>query len=131
LPICIERRKEAVMSRKMRVPKPVYYQCVWILKDIERLKRLEAVDNYRSSKDEFVVFVDEEEVIRNAEVLCQARFKLECIRKALLAVPEDYRQMTIDSIVYGLSFGDMAHENTWRRWRQIFIRELAGNLNLI
>jgi len=126
-----QKRREAVMSRKMRVPKPVYYQCVWILKDIERLKRLEAVDNYRSSNDEFVVFVDEEEVIRNAEVLYQARFKLECIRRALLAVPEDYRQMTIDSIVYGLSFGDMAHENTWRRWRQIFIRELAGNLNLI
>lgn len=126
-----QKRREAVMSRKIRVPKPVYYQCVWILKDIERLKRLEAVDNYRSSKDEFVVFVDEEEVIRNAEVLYQARFKLECIRRALLAVPEDYRQRTIDSIVYGLSFGDMAHENTWRRWRQIFIRELAGNLNLI
>ena len=126
-----QKRREGVMSRKMRVPKPVYYQCVWILKDIERLKRLEAVDNYRSSNDEFVVFVDEEEVIRNAEVLYQARFKLECIRRALLAVPEDYRQRTIDSIVYGLSFGDMAHENTWRRWRQIFIRELAGNLNLI
>ena len=106
------------MSRKMRVPKPVYYQCVWILKDIERLKRLEAVDNYRSSNDEFVVFVDEEEVIRNAEVLYQARFKLECIRRALLAVPEDYRQRTIDSIVYGLSFEDMEADIHTRACRQ-------------
>ena len=31
----------------------------------------------------------------------------------------------------GLQIGDIAHENTWRKWRQVFIRELAKNLLLI
>ena len=26
------------------VPKAVYYQCIWLIKDIDRLRKLEAVD---------------------------------------------------------------------------------------
>lgn len=119
------------MRKKLRVPKAVYYQCIWIIKDLDRLRRLEAADRYNHSEDEFVFFVDEEEVIRDAGVLTQARFKLDCVRSALGLVPEEYRQKTLDSIIYGIPFDDMAHENTWRRWRQFFIRELAKNLMLI
>ena len=120
------------MSRKMmRLPKAVYYQCIWIVKDIDRLRRLEAAGHYGHGKDEFVFFVDDEEVIRDTEVLLQARYKLECVREALAVVPPEYRQNTIDSIVYSIPFDDMAHENTWRKWRQVFIRELAKNLMLI
>lgn len=116
---------------KFRVPKPVYYQCFWTVKDLDRLKRLEAIGNYSGNTDELVFFVDDEEVIRNAEVLTQAAWKLECIRDAIEKVPEEYRQATIDSIVYNAPFSDIAHENTWRKWRQVFIRELAKNLLLI
>ena len=117
--------------KKLRVPKPVYYQCIWIIKDLDRLRRLEAAGNYGHTEDEFVFFVDDEEIIRDSGVLTQARFKLDCVRDALAAVPEEYRQKTLDSIVYGIPFDDMAHENTWRKWRQFFIRELAKNLLLI
>ncbi len=116
---------------KFRVPKPVYYQCVWTVKDIERLRRLEAVSNYTQKSDELVFFVDDEEVIRSADVLKQAAWRLECIRKAIEKIPREYRQSTIDCIVYNVPFGDAAHENTWRKWRQVFIRELAKNLMLI
>ena len=120
------------MSRKrFRVPKAVYYQCIWIIKDLDRLRRLEAAGNYGHTEDEFVFFVDDEEIIRDAGVLTQARFKLDGVRGALALVPEEYRQKTIDSIIYGIPFDDMAHENTWRKWRQFFIRELAKNLLLI
>lgn len=118
-------------TRKYRVPKPVYYQCFWTVKDIDRLKRLEAISNYTGKADELVFFVDDEEVIRNAEVLTQAAWKLDCIRKAIRKVPKEYRQATIDNIVYNLPFSDIAHENTWRKWRLVFIRELAKNLLLI
>ena len=76
-------------------------------------------------------FVDDQEVIRNSEVLTQAAWKLECIRKAIAKVPEEYRQGTIDCLVYNVPYADIAHENTWRKWRKVFIRELAKNLLLI
>ena len=127
-----EHGKEAFMSRKKyRIPKAVYYQCIWIIKDIDRLRRLEAAGNYGHTEDEFVFFVDDEEIIRDSGVLTQARFKLDCVRDALALVPEEYRQKTLDSIIYSIPFDDMAHENTWRKWRQFFIRELAKNLLLI
>lgn len=118
-------------ERKDRVPKQVYFQCIWTVKDIERLKRLEAISNYSQEGNEMVFFVDEEDVIRNAAVLKQAAWKLECIRKAVTKLPKEYRQATIDNIVFNVPYGDIAHENTWRKWRQVFIRELAKNLLLI
>ena len=124
--------KEAFMSnKKLRVPKAVYYQCIWIIKDLDRLRRLEAAGNYGHTEKEFVFFVDDEEIVRDSGVLTQARFKLDCVRDAMTLVPPEYRQKTIDSIIYGIPFDDMAHENTWRKWRQFFIRELAKNLMLI
>ncbi len=113
------------------VPKAVYHQCIWLIKDMDRLRKLEAVSNYASGEDELVFFVDDEDVIRDAEVLDKAKWRLGCIRKALLAVPEEYRQSTLDCIRYNVPYGDMAHENTWRKWRQILIWELAKNLFLI
>ena len=114
-----------------RIPKAVYYQCIWLIKDMDRLRRLEAVGNYIDEDDGLVFFVDDNNIIRNAEVIDQAVWKLECVRKALEEVPPEYRQSTLDCITYNVPFGDMAHENTWRRWRQIFIRELAKNLMLM
>ena len=118
-------------ERKDRVPKQVYFQCIWTVKDIERLKRLEAISNYSQEGNEMVFFVDEEDVIRDVAILKQATWKLECIRKAITKLPKEYRQATIDNIVFNVPYGDVAHENTWRKWRQVFIRELAKNLLLI
>lgn len=114
-----------------RVPKAVYYQCLWLLKDMDRLRKLEAVSNYTAGEDELVFFVDNDNVIRDAEVLNKAKYSLACIRKALLKVPEEYRQGTIECISYNVPYSDMAHENTWRRWKQVLIWELAKNLCLI
>lgn len=113
------------------VPKAVYHQCLWIVKDIDRLRRLEAVGSYEGREDEMLFFVDDEEIIKDGKVIEQAKWKLDCIRRALRMVPQEYRQSTLDCIVYNVPFGDMAHENTWRKWRQLFIRELAKNLFLI
>lgn len=119
------------MDNKYKLPKTVYYQCFWLVKDMERLRRLEAARKCGVKDGELVFFVDDEEVIKNEDVLTQAKWKLDCIRKALRIIPIEYRQGTLDAIIYNVPFNDMAHENTWRKWRQIFFRELARNLMLI
>ena len=79
----------------------------------------------------YVLFLNCGDLLMDAEVLVTARESLRCIRKALQSIPKEYRQSTIDCIVFGVPYADTAHYNTWRKWRQIFIYELAKNLHLI
>lgn len=125
------KNNRTVGRRSYKVPKAVYYQCVWLLKDIDRLRRIEAASRVPGSDDELVFFVDDEKLILDEAVIERALDSLRCVRLALLALPQEYRQSTLDCIVFGVPFSDTAHYNTWRRWRQIFIFELAKNLHLI
>ena len=89
------------------LPKAVYYQCVWTVRDIDRLKLICEDDEY-------------------------ARFRLGAIYKSLEVVPLEYREDVLGSVAYyGKGCSDNAHENTWKRWKKAFITELAFNLKLI
>lgn len=114
-----------------KVPKAVHHQCMWIVKDMERLLRLEMAADEVKQGGGAVYFSDEATLIKGGEVFDEAERKLECIRLAAQKLPPEYRQGTIDSIAYGKPFDDTAHTNTWRRWRRVFIKELAQNLFLI
>ena len=118
-------------KRTYHLPKAVYYQCIWTVKDMDRLERLAAVADAGFKESEIVFFEVDEDAIENKEVLQQAKFKLACIRRALQELPEEYRRGTIASISEGLPYAGIAHDNTWRRWRKIFIRHLASELYLI
>ena len=113
------------------IPKAVYFQCIWLVKDMERLRKLEAMKEYCSDPEVPVFFADDEALARDPRVLDQACRNLECIRKAIKKIPKEYRDETIASMIYGIRPGDMAHENTWKKWRRKFVKELAINLNLI
>lgn len=90
-----------------KLPKAVYYQCIWLVRDIDRLVVLSEVDEY-------------------------ARFRLDAIYKALDVVPLEYRDDVLKSITqYGKGYSDNAHENTWKHWKKKFIFELAHNLRLL
>ena len=118
----------------IKLPKAVYYQCLWVVKDIDRLYRLEAM--YRHETEEKqpgdITFYEDENCMAISEpVLQQAVWKLKCIKDALLAIPYEYRMETIEGIVDGIMPIGIAHENTLKKWRRVFIKELAYKLNLI
>ncbi|MBR2674503.1 MAG: hypothetical protein IKE52_03490 [Mogibacterium sp.] len=118
-------------KEEVRLPKAVYYQCMWIVKDIDRLQRLDAVKNHGRMESEYIIYEDENCQSFRDEVLSHAEWELLCIKNALAIVPEEYRIETIEGIVSGSFPRGVAHENTWKKWRRIFIGELAKNLNLI
>ena len=127
------RNKGLVTFKKTRpVPRAVYYQCIWMIKDIQRLRDLEAMEStLLPDRGEIIFYADISARQTRAEVINEAMWKLSCIRRALDEVPEDYRSEILDNIVEGTPFSDIAHENTWKRWKHEMIWHLAENLAMI
>lgn len=103
-------------NMKLVLPKEVYKQCVWILKDVPRLESVLNMKHYRYA---------EREIIKHAEHVISA------IETALMTVPPEYRDIILENTVRGKAYGDYAHENTWKRWKKQFIYEFAIELKII
>lgn len=103
----------------MVLPREIYHQCLWIVRDMVRMEQMVAATRGGAAGEE------------GAPALEEARIRLECIRRALLDVPEFYREGILESIlVRGCGYADGAHENTWKKWRQRFLYSLAEHLSL-
>ncbi|MBQ6621419.1 MAG: hypothetical protein IJH75_01110 [Mogibacterium sp.] len=104
-------------AKDLKLPHAVHYQCIWIVRDrarLEALVRQKEQENGRSAAAE------------------TAAFHLECIRRALETVPECYRSGILDNIEgRRTGYEPYAHLNTWKRWKQRFLYELARELRLI
>jgi len=114
------------------LPGAVYHQCLWIVKDMDRLQEV-AGASFRGdmlAEDDFITAGAA--ALKRPPEAEEAAFKLDCIHRALLEVPPEYREGVLRSIrVRGAGYEDFAHENTWKRWKQRFIYSLAENLNLV
>ena len=98
------------------LPREVYYQCVWMIRDMERLEKVvedsskEAVEDHR---------------------LDDAIVKLDCLKRALEEIPDYYRQGVVSSVkVRGGGFDEFAHTNIWKKWKMRFMYAFAANLGL-
>lgn len=117
----------------IKLPKAVYYRCVWIVRDRSRLEKLASVlDENR----DFAWKREQEESGNTAAIVSdaaakQAAHELECIVRALGCIPEVYREGLLDNIIEKKPFSDFAHPNTWKRWKLVFLYELARRLYLI
>ena len=114
----------------IKLPKEVYYRCVWIVRDRSRLERLAAVTDENGDSVWTEESADAVSMVSEAAVQ-QAAHELECIDNALESVPEVYREGLLDNIIEKKPFGDFAHPNTWKRWKLVFLHGLAKQLNLI
>lgn len=117
--------------RCMNLPRAVYHQCIWTVKDIDRLRMLEAIHYYREQPDEIMFCTVEGCSMVTDSVIEEGMRRLKAVRAALEPIPEDMREELIENIRAGTVFGDYAHENTWKKWKKRFVCELAHNLDLI
>jgi hypothetical protein len=117
------------------LPSAVYYQCIWVVKDMVRLEEI-AKDGFRNEmlNESSCGYVAETGSLACALLPEQeeALFKLDCIHRAIILIPEEYREGILMNIQNrGSGYGDFAHENTWKKWKQRFIYALAVNLKLV
>lgn len=123
-------------EHKLVLPSEVYYQCLWVVRDMERLKELaEEPECENRVAEEVLQYEGVQFQVNSLEIppeVAEAKFKLGCIRRALEVVPETYREAVLQNILQrGGGYNNMAHENTWKKWKQRFIYVLAENLCLI
>lgn len=97
------------------IPRSIYFECIWIIRDKKRLERILA-----SNIDEY------------GEVERNAYYKLDAIHRAILKIPAEYRGVILKSITYGIKNTNIyIHENTIKKYKREFIYQLAKNLALL
>lgn len=121
------------------LPETVYRQALWAVKDLKRLKEelykaMEEVDNIHSPN-----FFNEsmgsgfysDITAKKADKLVTLTNRIDSIEAALYTVPERYREGIKNRLVEGIAYGDEYHPNTWKKWQQVYIYNVAKNLGLI
>ena len=117
-----------------KIPYEVYKQCVWIIRDSDRLSLFANIDKNNPESNFKEDFISDEKYfsIISYKASIEAKHKLEAVDIALQSIPEEYRDGILDMIKKTRHISqDFAHENTWNKWKHIFIANLAKNLNLI
>ncbi len=120
-------------NEERKITRPVYNQCVWILKDYERLKKIAEFRylNCDFEYDDLVFYADEKEGLISDNVMREASFKVYCIEKALSDIPEEYRKGILNNVINDEEFPDVACFNTWKKRKQEFMHNVAKYLYLI
>lgn len=115
-----------------KTPKAVRQQCIWMIKDYERLSSLakRGVESSRFGPYEIVLYADEKEGLIPAGVVDNAMHKVNCINLALEDIPVEYRNGIISNIIYHKRYDSMADIKTWEDWKNRFIENLARKLEL-
>lgn len=119
-------------NKSRKTPKAVRQQCIWLVKDYERLASLakRGVENSRFGPYEIVLYADEKEGLIPADVVDNAMYKVKCINLALEDIPVEYRKGIIANIIYQKKYGATADIKTWEEWKNKFIENLAKKLSL-
>ena len=125
------------------VTKEVYYRCIWAVRDAERMRILAqlseadlpdipvtGINSEGTARNGRCAYVYEGRAVSDAAIY-KAAEELRCIEEALHTVPEVYRRGVYENIAHNSEFSDLAHPNTWKKWKQSFIYELARRMHFI
>ena len=130
---------EGGMNKEHLLPEPVYRQALWAVKDLprmkDRLRELEymadtlpqiRIDDFRSGSGRVSDFTG----IKAIEI-SNLSMRIRAIEDALLEVPAQYRDGILHKLAYGVPYGDQFHANTWKKWQQVYLHQVAIKLQLV
>lgn len=119
--------------KSIKLPKPVYYQALYAVRDYDRL-RAEYDEILHASPpppDGLPHGSSGQPVMDKALRLNAISTKLTAIARALSGIPPEYRRGVLDNVRYGAPYPYTAGYATWSRWRRRFLFLVAKNLRLL
>ena len=124
--------------KSCKLPEAVYRQALWAVKDLPRMKEklmeLEEmldclpsayVDTPRKSSGTV-----SDQTAQMASRMANLAFRIQMIEGSLQAVPAVYRDGILGKLAYGIPYSDCFHANTWKRWQQVYLYQVAMELHL-
>ena len=124
--------------KSCKLPEAVYRQALWAVKDLPRMKEKlmeleEMLDGLPSA------YVDtprkssgtvSDQTAQLASRMANLAFRIQMIEGSLQAVPAVYRDGILGKLAYGIPYSDCFHANTWKRWQQVYLYQVAMELHL-
>ena len=122
------------------LPKTVYYQALWAVRDLERMR--ETLIELNEDVEEGLNGIAFDRKIGNTNTismptekkairLVDLEEKIKNIENAINLMPEEYQKGVLNNVINKELYDNSAHENTWKKWKQRFIYNVAKNLGLI
>jgi len=56
--------------------------------------------------------------------------RIHTIEESLKYIPEKYRDGILGKLAYGVPYPDLYHINTWKKWQQTYLYQVALGLQL-
>lgn len=116
-----------------KLPKAVYYQALYAVRDYDRVKReYNTMLGLSASPDgQPRSTAPGDPTGRLAIRRTELSDRLTAIDRALCEIPKEYRRGVANNVMYGSPYPYMASIATWSRWRRKFLYFVAAYLRLI
>lgn len=119
------------------LPETVYRQAVWAVKDLPRMR--ETLRNLEEALDSIPLsdvgqprgsggYADLT-ALRGGQI-ANLTMRIHTIEDSLKYIPVKYRDGVLDKLAYGVPYPDTYHLNTWKKWQQAFLYQVAVGLQL-
>lgn len=127
-------------QKKMKsylLPEAVYRQALWAVKDLPRMR--EKLMELEQSIDRLPQTytgqprcsgIHADLTAARAGQMASLAMRIRIIEDSLKIVPEKYQDGILDKVAYGVPYPDLHHSNTWKRWQQVFLYQVAVGLQL-
>lgn len=120
--------------KNIKLPKPVYYQALYAVRDYDRLRAEydEILHASAAPPDGQPHGTGSGQPVADKVIqLDVLHDKLTAIDRALAAIPPEYRRGVLDNVRYGWPYPYIADRGTWTRWRRRFLWLTAKYLRLL
>lgn len=130
-------------QKKLRsyvLPTAVYRQALWAVRDLGRMKEklaaLElAVDQVGGAiMDGIPCSRGGQPADRTGRLggeMANLSMRIRTIERAIFVVPEQFRSGIISYLAYHVPYSETYHRNTWKKWQQVYLYQVAVDLMLL
>ena len=132
----MSRDYQRKINNRYKLPRAIYHQTLWIIRDYERIKRqLENILNCSNSNSDINSYIQTNHVgnpVLNEVIKRDKYFNyVKIIEESLNVIPTEYQKGVWDNVTKYKAYPLDANRSTYGRYKSKFIHEVAERFDLV